>query len=66
VIPLAWLSLTSGMTGHTPGGPRRSSAAPTASFSGGSATIASVVRMFLAIDAAFWSAERECPPMSIS
>src|SRR5215211_8479510 len=28
------------------------------SFSGGSATIASVVRMFLAIDAAFWSAER--------
>src|SRR5439155_12127070 len=32
--------------------------APAASFSGGSATIASVVRMFLAIDAAFWSAER--------
>ena len=32
--------------------------APAVSFSGGSATIASVVRMFLAIDAAFWSAER--------
>ena len=31
---------------------------PAPSFSGGSATIASVVRMFLAIDAAFWSAER--------
>ena len=28
-----------------------------AAFSGASATIASVVRMFLAIDAAFWSAE---------
>src|SRR5919201_4169738 len=32
--------------------------APTGSFSGISATIASVVRMFLAIEAAFWSAER--------
>ena len=31
---------------------------PSPSFSGTSATIASVVRMFLAIDAAFWSAER--------
>ena len=31
---------------------------PAGSFSGTSATIASVVRMFLAIDAAFWSAER--------
>ena len=31
---------------------------PAPSFSGASATIASVVRMFLAIDAAFWSAER--------
>jgi hypothetical protein len=31
---------------------------PAVSFSGTSATIASVVRMFLAIDAAFWSAER--------
>src|SRR5947209_4613597 len=31
---------------------------PPPSFSGTSATIASVVRMFLAIDAAFWSAER--------
>ena len=33
-------------------------AAPAPSFSGGSATIASVVRMFLAIEAAFCSAER--------
>src|SRR5215471_17703521 len=32
--------------------------APAFSFSGASATIASVVRMFFAIDAAFWSAER--------
>src|SRR5262245_36533586 len=32
--------------------------APTGSFSGGSATIASVVRMFLPIDAAFCSADR--------
>src|ERR687886_1264446 len=32
--------------------------APALSFSGGSATIASVVRMFFAIDAAFCSAER--------
>ena len=31
---------------------------PPPSFSGGSATIASVVRMFLAIEAAFWSADR--------
>jgi hypothetical protein len=32
--------------------------APAEAFSGASTTIASVVRMFLAIDAAFWSAER--------
>ena len=31
---------------------------PTGSFSGASATTHSVVRMFLAIEAAFWSAER--------
>src|SRR5204863_472333 len=31
--------------------------APAGCFSGASATIASVVRMFFAIDAAFWSAE---------
>src|SRR5436189_18743 len=40
------------MSGMPPG-------APAGSFSGTSATMASVVRMFLAIEAAFWSAERE-------
>ena len=40
------------MSGIPPGMP------PAPSFSGGSATMASVVRMFLAIEAAFCSAER--------
>ena len=41
------------MSGMPPGIP-----APAPAFSGASATIASVVRMFFAIDAAFCSAER--------
>ena len=42
------------MSGMPPGIPPP----PTPAFSGASATTASVVRMFFAIEAAFWSAER--------